>query len=311
MRYGLVLILFFSLLAPSAVWAHKASAEIDPAFTGFLTSWGFRADVGLVVAVLASTCTAGWWRLRNKGRRDTGRRWQLILYLTGLVVVCLALLSPIDHFATELFTMHMVQHLLLTMIAAPLLLLANPLPIFLWGLPQRIRHRIGRLLSRDAVVRQGVWVLTSMPVAWLVFVVNLWAWHHPAAYQAALQNNLIHDLQHLTFFGTALLFWWPIINPAPKLHGRIYPGFQIVYLIAATGQNTLLGALIALPERVLYPFYAAVPRLWGLSPLDDQAFAGGIMWVMGHMYLLPILLVIARALGDEERVTRQRESAKL
>jgi putative membrane protein len=191
------------------------------------------------------------------------------------MVLCVALLSPIDRLAGVLFSMHMVQHLLLMMVAAPLLLCANPLPVFLWALPYRARHRLGRLLSRDAMVRSGLRALPWMPLAWPVFVVNLWAWHHPAIYQVALRHDRIHDLEHLAFFGTALLFWWPIINPAPWVRGRIHPGLQLVYLMAATGQNILLGAVIALTRRVLYPCYLTPPRLWGLSALNDQALGGG------------------------------------
>jgi len=240
--------------------------------------------------------------------------WQAGLYLTGLAVACLALLSAIDRLASVLFTLHMVQHLLLMMVAAPLLLLANPFPAFLWGLPPRIRRGVGRLLRPGAGVRRAFWVMTWMPMAGAIFAVNLWVWHHPAAYQAALRHGYIHDLEHLAFFGTALLFWWPILNPVPQVHGRIHPGFptlHLLYLAAATGQHILLGALLALPERVFYPFYAATPRLWGLSPLNDQALAGGIMWVAAHMYLLPVLWVVARIFAEEERAVRAREAAEV
>jgi putative membrane protein len=303
---GLLLVSSLSLLAPSRGWAHQAPIAVrDLTLMGFLTSWNFRAEVMLVLMVVAAAYTCGWWRLSSRGHWRTARGWQPAAYLTGLMVLGLALLSPIDRFASTLFTLHMVQHLLLVMVAAPLLLLADPLPAVLWALPRRTRHRLGRLLRREAAVRQVLWSLTLMPVAWLVFMGTLWAWHHPAAYQAALRHEVIHDLEHLTFFGTALLFWWPIINPAPRVHGRIYhghPTFHILYLMTAAAQNVVLGALIALPQRVLYPFYTTVPRLWGLSPLNDQALGGGIMWVAAHMYLLPILLVVARLLAEEERV---------
>lgn len=216
----------------------------------------------------------------------------------------MALLSPVDQLASLLFSMHMVQHLLLTMLAPPLLLLANPFPVVLWGLPARVRLRLGRLLTRRTPVRRALRALTLLPVAWVVYVGTLWVWHLPVAYQAALEHELVHNLEHLAFFGTGLLFWWRIINPAPRLHGRPHAG-HILYLLAATAQNTALGALIGLTERLLYPYYAATPRLWGLTPLDDQALAGGIMWGSGHMYLIPILVLVARMLGSEERGRRR------
>jgi cytochrome c oxidase assembly factor CtaG len=282
----------------------------DPTLTALLTAWSWRPEVLLVLAALGSAYTLGWWRLRNAAHRRGPRGWRLVAYLSGLVALTVALLSPIHQLASRLFTAHMIQHLLLTMVAAPLLLLGNPLPSCLWGLPRWGRRAAGRLLTRNAAFRKALWALTQMPVAWLVYVGTLWAWHLPAAYEAALSHHVIHDAEHVTFFGTALLFWWPVIEPAPRLHRRIHPGFGIVYLLAATGQNTLLGALIALPEQVLYPYYTSPPHLFGLRPLDDQALAGGLMWTSGHMYLLPILLVVARILRHEERETRQRQAAR-
>lgn len=280
----------------------------DPTLRALLGSWHWRPEVLLVLATLGSVYVCGWWRLLEAGHRPLARRARLALYLAGLAAVGLALLSPLDGLAHRLFSAHMIQHLLLIMIAAPLLLLGNPLPACLWGLPRRFRRRVGRLLVRSAPVRRLLWAVTLMPVAWLLFVLNLWLWHLPAAYESALRHHVVHDVEHLAFFGTALLFWWPIIEPAPRLHERIPRGFAILYLIAATGQNTLLGASIALAARVRYPYYAASPPVLGLSPLDDQALAGGIMWTSGHMYLVPILVVVAKMLDREERLTRQREA---
>lgn len=282
----------------------------DLTLSAVLTSWSWRPAVVLILVTLASVYASGWWRLRATGYGRLARRWRLVLYLSGLATLALALLSPVDEFAHLSLSVHMVQHLLLTMVAAPLLLLGNPLPVGLWGLPRGVRRAVGRLLTRRAPFRRALWVVTLMPVAWLLFVGTLWLWHLPAAYQAALRAPVLHDVEHVAFFGTALLFWWPIIEPAPRLHERIPRGFAILYLIAATGQNTLLSALIALPERVLYPYYEASASPFGLAALDDQALAGGIMWSMGHMYLIPILLVVAKMLDREERVTRQREAVR-
>jgi len=282
----------------------------DPALTALLRDWSWRPEVLLVILALGSTYTLGWRRLRSAGHRRGAAGWRPVAYLAGLLALAVALLSPIHELASRLLTAHMMQHLLMTMVAAPLLLLGNPLPSSLWGLPRGWRRAAGRLLTRNAPVRKALRALTQTPVAWIAYVGTLWAWHLPAAYEAALRNPLIHDLEHVTFFGGALLFWWPIIEPAPRLHGRMHPGFAIVYLLAATGQNTLLGALIALSERVLYPYYASSPRLFSLSPLDDQALAGGLMWTSGHMYLLPILVVVARIFRHEERMAHLREAAR-
>lgn len=301
-----VIALSFAILYLSLdlVWAHH---PIDaPSYSG----WHWRPEVVLVLVSFGSVYTAGWLRLRKRSPHVV-HKWQLVLYLGGLAAILLALISPIDALASALLSMHMVQHLLLLMIAPLLLLLANPLAAFLWGLPRRIRHTVGRLLTRSSLFRHGLWALTLMPVTWSVYVINLWAWHHPNLYQMALRNEWVHDLQHLLFFLTALFFWWPIVNPAPRLHGLISYGFRIVYLVAATLQNTLLGMAISLPERILYPFYETVSRLQNLSPINDQALGGGIMWVSGHMYLIPILALVARMLKSEERTLGRGSSKRL
>ena len=103
------------------------------------------------------------------------------------------------------------------------------------------------------------------------------------------------------FFATAILFWWPILQPAPRLHRREHPGFQIAYLVLATAQNTALGFLLSIPERALYPHYARLAPSLGLNAVDDQAFGAGLMWGMGHMYLLPILLILYEVSRESER----------
>ena len=118
----------------------------------------------------------------------------------------------------------------------------------------------------------------------------LWVWHLPFLYGAALEHEAVHVLEHLTFFASSLIFWWPIVRPAPRLHPRLHPGFEILYLVAATAQNTALGAFLSLQETVVYRHYArSTPEIEAIS---DQTLAGGIMWINGHMYLLPILLLL-------------------
>src|SRR5262249_32318687 len=147
---------------------------------------------------------------------------------------------------------------------------------------------------RGARVRIVLATLTALPVAWLLYVLDLWAWHAPVLYQLALEHEGVHVVEHLLFFGTALLFWWPIVRPAPRLNPRPHVGLEVLYLIAATAQNTALGVLLTLPERSLYAHYDEAARRLAVSALDEQAAAGGIMWISGHMYLLPILLALYR-----------------
>lgn len=281
---------------------------MDPTLKAFLASWDWRSDVLFVVVVLGTVYANGWRRLRKR-RIPAPRTWRLASYWGGLIAVSMALLSPIDVFASWLFFMHMVQHELLTMVAPPLLLLANPLPTLLWGLPPRLRREVGRLLIPNAALRRGLTALTLMPVAWTLHVATVWGWHLSPGYEAALQNDLIHDLEHLSFFLTALLFWWPIINPAPRLHGHIHHGLRIAYAIPSLFQSLVLGAFYAfISTRVLYPSYLAVPRLWGLTALQDQGLGGMLMMeVEGLIYLATALLLVAKMLDREERMVRLHE----
>lgn len=273
-----------------------------PGFATLLGDWSWRPDVVLVLLLFGTAYVRGYLRLRRFGSRAVAPAWRLAAYLGGLVGVALALLSPIDRLAHVLFTAHMVQHQLLLMVAAPLLLLGNPFPFVIWAIQPGRRRGIRGWLAHQSLLRRALRRLTWLPVAGLSYTLTLWAWHVPAAYEAALAHPLVHDLEHLSFFATALLFWWPIVNPAPRARGArggLYYGVRIGYLILATAQNTLLGAIIGLTERVLYPSYAGEPRLFGLSPLDDQALGGGIMWSGGHMYLVAILALLGQAMAGE------------
>ncbi|MGH8057134.1 MAG: cytochrome c oxidase assembly protein, partial [Candidatus Entotheonellia bacterium] len=153
--------------------------------------------------------------------------------------------------------------------------------------------------------------ITWMGLTLPLYMVNLWGWHYPPAFEAALRNDLIHDLQHLSFFIGGLLFWWPIINPAPKVHGNIHYGFRIFYVIAATLPTMLpVMGLVFLTERIFYPFYTAVPRLWGLTVLEDQSQGWAIMAMAeGAAYLTAILLLVARIAEQEERMMRLEQAA--
>ena len=289
---------------PGALYGHGGAAHEPLPFDALvlvfgMIPWNFRVDILLVLVLATAVYLTGWSRLRRQAG-GAATLSGLALYLAGIAALFTALVSPVDRLAAERLSMHMVQHILLLMIAPLGMLLANPFAAVVWGLPAGLRERFAALFRDGAPLRSALSVLTLMPVAWTLYVVNLWGWHHPALYQAALEYWWLHDLEHWLFFGTAVLFWWPIVNAAPLYRATRPLGARVVYLVAATLQNTLLGMAISLPERILYPFYAAVPVLEKLSPIQDQALGGGIMWVSGHMYIVPILVLIARRLIAED-----------
>jgi putative membrane protein len=221
--------------------------------------------------------------------------WRPLLTGAGLGSIALALLSPLDTLAHRRFAAHMVQHMLLIAVAAPALLLADPLPALLWALPARVRVRAGRLLVRGAPVRRVWQTLTRLPVAWLGYAGILWLWHLPWAYESALGDRLLHDLEHLAFFAGAILFWWPVVDPAPHVARAAHPVLRVVYLVTGALQNAALGLLLAASPSVLYPSYAASSEPGTLSPLEDQALGGVVMWGWGGVVdMLAVILLLHR-----------------
>jgi cytochrome c oxidase assembly factor CtaG len=187
------------------------------------------------------------------------------------------------------------------MVAPPLILLANPVPILVWGAGGSSRSHAGTLLAPGSVIGRLRYFFGGMPVAWSLYVVNLWAWHYPVLYDAALRIPWIHDVEHLLFFLTALMFWWPVIRPASR-PAPVQDGLRIFYLFLAATQDALLSGLIALSTRILYPHYQTVVRLWDLTPREDQIGAGIIMFAVGSTtYAVAILFLVNALLGAGRR----------
>ena len=220
--------------------------------------------------------------------------------MSGLVVVALALMSAIDGFSALLFFMHMIQHLLLIMVAAPLIMLGNPFPFIIWGMPRG--RQIGQALFRpQAPFRRLVSRLTSPGIVWMIFVAVLLGWHDPGAYGAALRSDLVHDLEHLSDYLAALLFWWHILQAGPRIHRPLSPGARIAYTLSIVPANMATGIVISFASSPIYEFYTTVPRVWGMSALQDQQLGGTIMWIPGSMmYMLAGIILIGRLLQGSE-----------
>jgi putative membrane protein len=185
------------------------------------------------------------------------------------------------------------------MIAPPLLLIANPFPFFMWGLPAGARRAVGRLFNRRSSFRRSLRSLTSPGLIWMVFVALFLGWHDPNAYNAALRNDLVHDLEHLTFFGSAMLFWWHVIGAGPRLRS-LSRGLRLAYLLATLPVTMAAGIAISFASQPIYTCYTTVPRPWGLTVMQDQMLGGVIMWVPGSMmYLLAALILISRLIQSE------------
>jgi len=250
-----------------------------------------RPEVAAVLLVAATAYSVGWWQLRRRG--GVVARWRLAASAGGLLGALVALSSPADRLAHASFAAHMTQHLLLIVGAAPLLLLANPFAALCWALPPTIRARAARLLRPGAALR-SVWsALTIAWVAWLVHVLAVWLWHLPGAYDLAVADRLVHDVEHLVFFGTAIFFWWPIVNPAPRLRAPAGYGVRVVYLVLTALQGTLLGLLLAMSRQTWYRAYPSA---------EDQSLGGLVMWGIGGVVdMLAVLILVSFYLGAQDR----------
>jgi len=210
-------------------------------------------------------------------------------------------MSPIDPLGGQLFFMHMTQHMITIMVSAPLLWLGAPFPIVLWGLPAAGRKWVGRLFTPRSPVRKGLQVLTQPAFVWFAFVAVYGGWHDPILYDLALRYAWVHDIQHLTFFATAMLFWWLVVGAAPYLQ-RTSLWARLAMLVGVIPVNMAVGIVIATAHEVLYPYYATVPRIWGFTALADQSIAGVIMWTSGsEMFVLAIILLLAGALRGTDQ----------
>ncbi|MGH2488478.1 MAG: cytochrome c oxidase assembly protein [Candidatus Limnocylindria bacterium] len=293
-----------SMAQPAATLAHGEVAP-EPAWPGVLVTSTIDPLplLGTVVAALGYA-----WLVRRVARRHprnpvpTARWWA---WFGALAAVVAALLSPVETYSGTLLTVHMVQHLLLQFVAAPLLLLGAPMTVLLRAVGPAARRAL-LVVLHSRVVR----VLTFPLLAWFVFAAANWGWHMSTLYDYALEVEWVHYVQHLTLFGAALLFWFPVIGADPGPWRFPYP-IRLFYLFLAMPQNSFLGVAILNAADVLYPHYATTVRDWGPSPMVDQQAAGTLMWVWGDLtFVLAMLLVIAAWIHQEERRST-REEARL
>ena len=265
-----------------------------------LASWAFLPVPAFGLLATALIYFRGW----NKLRRQVPSRYplsRLACFLAGLAAIYLSLASPLDAFASFLLTAHMVQHLLLTMVAPPLLLLGAPQLPLLCGLP---RHLVSRVLGPFLLwplLRSFLHRLMHPIVCWVLFVLSNVLWHLPDFYELALRSPGWHKFEHFCFLATALLFWWHVVQPWPS-HPYWPRWTMIPYLLLADLQNTALAGFLSFYDRIAYPTYANAPR-FGIAPLSDQATAGAIMWVPGSIaFIVPAALIAMQFLSPNRLV---------
>jgi putative membrane protein len=260
-----------------------------------MSAWSVEPSVGIPVTLAAVVYLRGWLRLREHVAPRLQSR-HAVFFVAGLLTIVLALARPLELLAERWLSAHMVQHMLLMVVVAPLLWMGAPVAPLLVGLPRPIR-RVVLAITNAATDRALTRGLLHPTVGWAAFAISFWVWHTPALYNLTLESHLWHHVEHACFLGSALLFWRPVILAWPAR--AIWPRWTMIpYLGLAMFQSLPLAAILTFSDRVIYRGYS----------LDDQALAGVIMWIPGSVPLLIPLLRLSVELSAG-RVATERSRA--
>lgn len=284
-----VALLFLTLLAPAAALAHA------PGTVGEATLFGAEPWVLALLAASLLLYAAGYLRLHRRaraGRAELARH--ALLFCGGWLALAIALIGPLDALGAQLFSAHMLQHELLMIVAAPLLVLGRPLAVWVWAWTPSGRGMLAAA-ARHPLVKLP-WIFLSRPaVSWLLHAAALWLWHVPRFFEAALADSTIHAWQHASFLASALLFWWAVLGDGSERPAR---AGAMLYLFSTMMHTGALGALLTWSSVPWYPVYAGTAEAHGLTLLEDQQLGGLIMWVPGGLvYVFAGLALAARWLN--------------
>jgi putative membrane protein len=266
--------------APHDLWG---AWNLHPVLLGGLlvTAWAYR-------------------RGQASGPRRPIDTWRARCFTAALVALGLALLSPLDALSGALASAHMVQHLLLLLVAAPLLALSAPSSAILRGSPLALRRASGRWRRRLGLTHGNLGVLRHPAAVWLLSVGVIWFWHAATPYDATLDNQLLHILEHASFLITAVLFWQVVVGVRGA--DRVSGGLGVLLVFAMAMQSVFLSVLLTFARTPWYSGYAETTAPWGLDPLTDQQLAGAIMWIpAGGLYLVVALALLVAWIRATER----------
>jgi putative membrane protein len=260
-------------------------------FQAFISEWSFSFSVLICLGSLLALYFWGARRLLSRSNlKSTGKikKWA---FGGSLVALLVALISPVDVYSNDLFFVHMIQHLLLIMVAAPLIRMASPIAECLWGLPRSIRKPIVTMLSKKSPIRVFLHGITTPLVAWFLFAIVVWVWHVPEIYDMALKSSQLHDFEHLTMFFAGIVFWWPVLG-SPVLFKQLVFPLRFLYLFLALMQNVILASILTYADKPIYRFYVDSPLHWGISKGADQQLGGVLMWLVGSMMFAGVTIVL-------------------
>ena len=262
---------------------------------GNSATWTFDPWVVTPLALLSVIYLLGLGPLlRRVGRGRPAMLLRAMTFGAGMLALTLALTSPLHWLGEHVFFYHMIEHELVMTVAAPTIVLARPLANLLWALPRRLRRRVGLVLNKTATRAVWEWISRGT-TSTVLHGIAIWAWHAPILFEASIMSGTVHRLQHLSFFGTAVIFWWSVL-------WRSSHGVAAWHLFLTMLHTSLLGALMALAPRVLYSSQTAEAFRWGLTPLEDQQLAGMLMWVpAGTVYAGAAIALTALCIKDSSR----------
>ena len=264
--------------------AHENLRDPAPSADSLGKDWTWPPYIVIPLILTAAAFFLGTIQQRKR----TGKLPALTIayFSAGVLSLLIALDSPIHEISEQLFWVHMTQHEIFMLISAPLLVLSRPLITFLWALPKNWRIRTTAVANAKIVKR--AWLAISAPVsAWLLHAAALWLWHAPIFFVSAMQSELVHAAQHTSFLGTALLFWWALINNHSR---RLGYGGALLYIFTTITHMSLLGAWLTFSAKVWYTPYLQTAPAWHLTALEDQQIGGLIMWIPAGVLLTFVML---------------------
>jgi putative membrane protein len=273
-------------------------------------SWSTPIGVIEILSFTALVYLIGWLRLRG-AFQDLISGWRLAAFLTGIFALWIAIGSPLNAFDEASLAVHMVQHLLLMSVAPPLILLSQPTLPLLQGLPRWMAHRVAAPFLRWNLVKHLGHFITHPAICWLSAALALMGWHIPGVFEMALQSRLWHEVEHASFFGAGILFWWPVVQPWPST--ARWPRWSVpLYLFCGTFPCDALSGFLAFCDRVVYPSYLRAPQILTSSPLQDQEFAAALMWTCTTIiFLLAAAMVTMQILSPKNAPLSSRAWARL
>ena len=274
-----------------------------PTVTRLLLDWSFDPLVALPLLAIAVLYLRGLRRIQQRGQRWPAQRTGC--FLGGLAAIEIALQSPLEAYDTALFSVHVVQHLALTMLAAPLLVMGAPVTMLLMTVSAPTRRRIVRVVHSRPVK-----VIGHPLIAWTLFTLTLYALYFSPLFDLSLRNPLVHDLVHLHFIVVGLLFWWPVVGIDPT-RWRIHHLARVLYVFLMVPFHAFLGVAIMNGRTLLAPSLAEFVRPWGPSPLADQQAGGAIMWGAGDLISLASVIAILVAWASYEEKVAAREDRRI